>query len=115
MRVLPNGNLLVASRADRPIREVDGAGNVVRSWLPPASPDAFQSFLTALTLVDGGRRAWYSMGSRIPECTSRMLEVDLETGTTRALFEAGIDEPTSIAPLNAWTAATSFKRRRAVW
>lgn len=113
VRVLPNRNLLVASiSAFEPIHEIDHDGVVVRSW--PGTEKLRDSFRTALMLVDGGRRAWYSKGSTHGVCGSEIFEVDLETGSIRTVSVLDLDSPTSIAPANAWTAALATKRRRAV-
>ncbi|HEX7831515.1 MAG TPA: hypothetical protein VF787_17800, partial [Thermoanaerobaculia bacterium] len=110
VRVLRGGDLLIGS-PNAPLRRFDPSGALVRSY-PGTAPwfdagEATESRQAALMLVDGGRRAWYSIGSIQAGCTSRIMEIDLETGATSVVANLGMDEMTSLAPANAWWAAAA--------
>lgn len=110
VRVLPGGDLLIGS-PNVPLRRFDPSGALVRSY-PGTAPwfdagEATESRQAALMLLDGGRRAWYSIGSIQAGCTSRIMEVDLETGATSVVANLAMDEMTSFVPANAWWAAAA--------
>lgn len=111
VRVLPDGDLLIGSPRF-PLRQFDPAGNLVRTY-PGTNPmidagEVAETHEASLMLVDGGRRAWYSVGSVDPwPCTSRLMQVDLESGATSVVATLEMDEPLSLAPANAWWAAAA--------
>lgn len=103
VRVLPDGGALVL---DGTVKRYSAAGTLVRTY---TFPESSSTVFGAIALAEGGAR-----GFAANLCFEELFSFDVESGASAKVGRVALDDPSTIVPYLAWTAALGASHVRSV-